>query len=113
MIIHFLLNDVCAIMASSCRHVRVMKTPYTPLLYGKLSVHIAKDLLSLSTLTVATATVSVDTIELDVYVANQNFCLFTLSLATSTVSVDIIEHDVHIANHHFHFVYTKLCYYNR
>ena len=41
MIIYFLLNDKCAIIDSSCRHVRVMKTPYTPVLYSKLSVHIA------------------------------------------------------------------------
>ena len=59
--IYFLLNDECAIIDTSCRHVRVMKTPYTPFLYSKLSVHIAKDLFSSFTLSVATATVSVDT----------------------------------------------------
>ena len=73
MIIYFLLNGECAIIGSSCRHVRVMKTPYTPLLYSKLSVHIAKYLVSLLTLSVATATVSVNTIELGVYVANHYF----------------------------------------
>ena len=51
-------------------------------------------------LSVATATVSVDTIELGVYVTNHQFCLFTLSVATATVSVDTIEHGVYIANHH-------------
>ena len=80
MIIYFLLNDECAIIDSSCRHVRVMKTPYTPLLYSTLSVHIAKVLFSLLTLSFATATVSVDTIELGVYVANHYFYLFTLSV---------------------------------
>ena len=113
MFIYFLLNEECAIIDSSCRHVRAMRTPYTPLLYCKLSVHIAKYLFSLFTLSAATATVSVDTIELGVYVANHYFCLFTLSVATSTVSVDTIEHAVHIANYHFYFVYTKRCYYNR
>ena len=87
MIIYFLLNDECAIIDSSCR----MKTPYAPLLYSKLSVHIAKDLFILFTLSVATAIVSVDTIKLGVYVANHYFCLFTLSVATSTVSVDTID----------------------
>ena len=81
MIIYFLLNDECAIIDLSCRHVRVMKTPYTPLLYSKLSVHIAKALFILFTLSVATTTFSFDTIELSVYVANHHFCLFTLSVA--------------------------------
>ena len=108
MIIYFLLNDECAMIDSSCIHVRVMKTPYTPLLYSKLGVHI-----SLFTLSVATATVRDDIIELGVYVANLYFFLFTLSVATSTVCVDTIEHAVNTANHHFHFVYTKRCYYNR
>ena len=112
MVIYFLLNDECAIIDSSCRHIRVMKTPYTPLLYSELSVHIA-DLFSLFTLSIATANGSVETIELGVYVANHYFCLFTLSVASAIVSVDTIEHAVHIANHHFHFVYTKHCFYNR
>ena len=88
--IYFLLNDECAIIDSSCSHVRVMKTPYTPLLYSKLSVHIVNYLFSLFTLSVAIATVSVDTIELGVYVANHQFCLLLLSFATATVSVDTI-----------------------
>ena len=110
---YFLLNDECAIIDSSCIHVRVMKTPYTPPSYNNLSVHFAKDIFSLITLSDATAIVSVDTKELGVYVANHYFCLFTLSVATATVSADTIEHAVHIANHHFHFVYTKCCYCNR
>ena len=113
MIIYFVLNDECAIIESSCRHVRVMKTSYTPLLCSKLSVHIANYFFSLFTLSVATATVSVDTIKLGVYVANHHFCLFTLSVATTTVSIDTIEHAVYIANHPFHFFYTKRCNYNR
>ena len=112
MIIYFLLNVECAIIDSSCRHVRVMKTPYTPLLYSKLSVHMVKDLFSLFTLSVATAAISVHTIELGVYMVNNYFCLFTLSVATSTVSVDTILHVVYIANIHFHFVNTKRCYCN-
>ena len=112
MITCFLLNDECAKIASN-RHVRVIKTPYTPLLYSKLSVHIANHPFSLFTLSVAIATVSVDEIELGVYVTNHHFDLLTLSVATATVSVDTKEHAACIANHHFHFVYTKRCYYNR
>ena len=44
----------------------------------------------LFTLSVATATVSVDTIELGVHIENHNFSLFTLSGATATVSVDTL-----------------------
>ena len=51
-------------------------------------------------LSVAAATVSVDTVELCVDIANHHFSLFTLSVATATVSVDTIEL-VHIAKHHF------------
>ena len=109
MIIYLLLNDDCAIIDSSCRHVRLMRTPYTPLLYR----HIANHLLSVFTLSIAIATVSVDTKELGVYAANHIFCLFTISVLTTTVSVDTIEHGVYIVNHHFHFVYTKRCYNNR
>ena len=76
-------------------------------------VYIANHHFSLFTLSVATATVSVDTIERGVYIANHQFCLFTPRVATTTVSVDTIEHALHIANDHFHFVYIKRCYYNR
>ena len=41
------------------------------------------------------------------------FILFTLSVGTATVSVDTIEHGVYIANHHLHYVYTKRWYCNR
>ena len=48
-------------------------------------------------LSAATATVSVDTIELGVYIASHHFSLFTLSVAAATVSVDTVELDGCIA----------------
>ena len=51
-------------------------------------------------LNVATPIVKVDTIELGVYIPNHHFSCLTLSVATATVSVDI-ELGVHIANHRF------------
>ena len=64
-------------------------------------VYTANHHFSLFTLSVAIATVSVDTIEHGVYITNHHFSLFTLSVAIATVSVDTIERGVYIANHHF------------
>ena len=45
----------------------------------------------LLTLSVATATVSDDTIELGVHIANHHFSLFTLSVAIATVSFFLFD----------------------
>ena len=78
----------------------------------EVSVHIAIHQFSLFTLSVATATVSVETIEL-VHIAKHYFSLFTLSVANVTISVVTIKLGVNISNHHFYFVYTTGCYFNR
>ena len=65
------------------------------------------------TLSVATATVSVDTMEFGQLNKNHNFSMFALSVATATVSVDTIIFCVHFNNYNFLCVYTKRCYCNR
>ena len=52
--------------------------------------------LSWFTLSFATVTFSVDTIELSVHIAKHHFSLFTLSVATATISVDTIELGVQV-----------------
>ena len=55
-------------------------------------------------ISIATATISVHTIERGVYIVNHHFSIFTLSVSTATVSVDTIENDVCIKNNNFQFV---------
>ena len=70
---------------------------------------------SVFTLCVATATVSVDTMEFEQPNKNHHFNMFSLSVATATVSVDtiIFLRTYFKKNYNFLRVYTKHCYCNR
>ena len=65
------------------------------------------------TLSVATATVSVDSMEFGQPNKNHHFNMLALSVAFATVSVDTTNVCVHINNYNFLRVYTKRCYCNR
>ena len=64
-------------------------------------------------LSVATATVSFYTMEFGHSNKNHHFNMFTLSVATANASVDTIIFCVYIYNFYFQCVYTKRCYCNR
>ena len=76
-------------------------------------VYILNFIFSVFTRSIATATVSLDTMEFGQPFKKHHFNMFALSVATATVSVDTIIVCVHINNFYFLRVYTKRCYCNR